>query len=65
MPYVMVLPTKGNQWKTMGGSLGFLNSSCDKTLRTTETKITPKTTVPTWEAVPSWENCWDSGPARS
>lgn len=25
MPYVTVLPIKGSQWKTTGGSLGFLN----------------------------------------
>lgn len=33
----MVLPTKGNQWKTTGGSWGFLKSTCRNTLNTTDT----------------------------
>lgn len=35
MPYATVLPITGSQWKTMGGSFGFLSSSCFKTLSTT------------------------------
>lgn len=32
---MMVFPSMGNQWKTIGGSFGFLNSSWLKTLNTT------------------------------
>lgn len=39
MPYVMVLPSTGNQWNTTGGSLGFLSSSCFNTLRTMASRI--------------------------
>lgn len=63
MPYVTVLPMKGNQWKTTGGSLGFLSRICFKTLRTTERTMTPKPMTKTWDVVPSLSRCWDAGPA--
>ncbi len=61
----MVLPIKGNQWNTSGGSLGFLNNNCRRTLTatTTSSKVAPAT--PTCDAVPNRENCWDAGPTRS
>jgi len=34
MPYVTVLPMKGIQWKTTGGSVGFLDKSCLRTFET-------------------------------
>jgi hypothetical protein len=39
MPYQTVFPMMGNQWKTTGGSFGFLNNSCFRTLRTTARRI--------------------------
>lgn len=65
MPYVTVLPIKGNQWKTTGGSLGFLNINWFKTLRTMERTMKVTATTPTWDAVPSSLKRWDSGPATS
>ena len=65
MPYVMVLPMTGNQWKTSGGSLGFLNSTCCRTLTKTVTDKRVATTMPICDGSPSCENCWDSGPATS
>ena len=39
MPYVTVLPITGNKWKTRGGSLGFMNRNCLRTLRTMARRI--------------------------
>ena len=36
IPYAIVLPIKGTQWKTTGGSCGFLYKACPRTLSTTD-----------------------------
>lgn len=65
MPYVIVLPIKGNQWKTTGGSLGFLNSTCFRTLKKTEVNKRPATANPTCDTTDSFDSCWDRGPEIS
>jgi hypothetical protein len=62
MPYVMVLPITGNQWKTTGGSLEFLNTIWCRTLRKTEKKRRPANTTPTCDTTDSCDSCWDRGP---
>jgi hypothetical protein len=47
IPYVTVLPMKGNQWKTTGGLFAFLNRTCDSTFTTTETEMKVRKAVKT------------------
>ena len=61
MPYVTVLPMKGNQEKTMGGSLGFLKRIWLATWRKTDSAMTPPSSMETWAAGLNVWNCWASG----
>lgn len=61
MPYVTVLPMTGNQWKTTGGSLGFLNKTWWRTFRKTTAARKPASTTPIREAKESSANFWVSG----
>jgi hypothetical protein len=65
IPYVMVLPITGNQWKTTGGSLDFLSNSCFKTLSTTERRIKEAKPAATTAAVDDSEVNLPTGPETS
>lgn len=61
---MMVLPMKGTQWKTTGGSCGFLNSSWLSTLRIMASTTKATSAEPTTMPVDLLESCSDTGPAR-
>ena len=65
MPYVIVLPIRGNQWKTIGGSLGFLKRTWCMTFKDADRNAIETTTTPICHPSPSCENRSDSGPATS
>jgi hypothetical protein len=61
----MVLPTKGNQWKTMGGSLGFREISWRSTFKTMLARRKAPTATPTCDASPRRPNPSARGPPKS
>jgi hypothetical protein len=56
---------KGNQWKTTGGSWGFLNKSCRNTLITTLRTMNDSNAVPTSPETGSVEHRSQNEPRKS
>lgn len=59
----MVLPMKGTQWKTRGGSSGVLKSSWRKTLSITARTQKVANAAATMTPVDLLESCCPNGPA--
>ena len=62
IPYVIVLPMIGSQWKTIGGSFGFLKRTWLRTLRTTDRATNATTKAPTTSPRPRWATASARGP---